>query len=36
MFRTADAPQPEFTQVLELDLATIQPSVAGPSARRIA
>ena len=30
LFRTADSPQPEFTQVLELDLATIQPSVAGP------
>jgi len=30
IFRTADAPQPEFTQVLELDLSTIQPSVAGP------
>ncbi len=30
LFRTADAPEPEFTQVLELNLSTIQPSVAGP------
>jgi len=30
LFRTDDTPQPEFTQVLELDLSTIEPAVAGP------
>ncbi|MBX3364881.1 MAG: aconitate hydratase AcnA [Phycisphaeraceae bacterium] len=29
-FWTKDAPEPEFTEVLELDLATVQPSLAGP------
>ncbi|MFG0275632.1 MAG: aconitate hydratase AcnA [Phycisphaerales bacterium] len=27
---TPDAPEPEFTEALELDLATVQPSLAGP------
>ncbi len=30
MFHTADMPDPTFTDVLELDLATVQPSLAGP------
>jgi len=30
MFRTADSPDPEFTATMELDLATIEPSMAGP------
>lgn len=30
LFRTPDAPQPDFTDVLELDLSTVQPSLAGP------
>ncbi|MCS6772026.1 MAG: aconitate hydratase AcnA [Kiritimatiellae bacterium] len=30
LFRTDDAPVPEFTQVVELDLATLRASVAGP------
>ena len=30
MFRTADSPVPEFTTTLELDMATIEPSLAGP------
>ncbi len=30
LFWTPGAPEPEFTDVLELDLATIQPSLAGP------
>jgi aconitase A len=30
LFRTDDSPIPEFDNVLELDLATIQPSLAGP------
>ncbi len=30
MFWTKDAPEPEFTDVLELDLATVRPSLAGP------
>ncbi len=30
LFRTDDAPTPEFSQVLELDLATLKASVAGP------
>ncbi|HEU5351100.1 MAG TPA: aconitate hydratase AcnA [Terracidiphilus sp.] len=30
IFHTADAPEAEYSQTLELDLATVQPSVAGP------
>ena len=30
LFRTADTPEAEYTQTLELDLATVEPSVAGP------
>jgi aconitate hydratase len=30
LFRTDDTPAPEFTEVVELDLATIEPCVAGP------
>ncbi|MFX0052219.1 MAG: aconitate hydratase AcnA [Candidatus Hermodarchaeota archaeon] len=30
IFRTDDTPDPEFTQVLELDLNDIKPSIAGP------
>jgi aconitate hydratase len=30
LFRTADSPIPTFTELLELDLSTIEPSVAGP------
>ena len=30
LFRTADAPEPIFTDTLELDLATVEPSLAGP------
>ncbi|UHA74866.1 aconitate hydratase AcnA [Paenibacillus sp. 481] len=30
MFRTAETPDPTFTDVLELDLSTIVPSLAGP------
>ncbi len=30
LFRTADAPDPEFLDVLELDLGEVVPSVAGP------
>jgi aconitate hydratase A / 2-methylisocitrate dehydratase len=30
LFRTDDTPDPEFTDTLELDLSTIEPSVAGP------
>lgn len=30
MFRTDDTPDPEFTDVIELDLSTIVPSLAGP------
>jgi aconitate hydratase len=30
LFRTDDVPDPEFTDTLELDLGTIEPSVAGP------
>jgi aconitate hydratase len=30
MFRTDDSPDPEFTESLELDLSTVEPSVAGP------
>jgi len=30
LFRTDDAPEPEFSELLELDLATVEPSLAGP------
>jgi aconitate hydratase len=30
LFRPADAPEPGFTDVLELDLATVESSIAGP------
>jgi aconitate hydratase len=30
LFHTADSPEAEYTQTLELNLATVQPSVAGP------
>ena len=30
MFRTDDSPIPMFTKVLELDLSTVEPSLAGP------
>ncbi len=30
LFRTAETPDPTFTEVVELDLGTIEPSVAGP------
>ncbi len=30
LFRTDDAPTPQFSKVLKLDLATIEPSLAGP------
>jgi aconitate hydratase len=30
MFRTAETPDPVFTETLELDLAEVQPSLAGP------
>ncbi len=30
LFRTDDAPEPEYSSVLELDLSTVEPSVAGP------
>ncbi len=30
LFRTDDTPDPEFTSVLELDLSTVEPSLAGP------
>jgi aconitate hydratase len=30
LFHTSGAPEAEYTQTLELDLATVQPSVAGP------
>ncbi len=30
MFRTADTPEPVFTDTLELDLSTVVPSLAGP------
>ncbi|WP_446744873.1 aconitate hydratase AcnA [Silvibacterium acidisoli] len=30
MFHTADAPEAEYSQTIELDLATVEPSVAGP------
>ncbi len=30
LFRTPDMPDPQFTDTLELDLATVEPSLAGP------
>ncbi|MCG2633472.1 MAG: aconitate hydratase AcnA [Gammaproteobacteria bacterium] len=30
MFRTAASPDPRFTQVIELDISTVEPSIAGP------
>jgi aconitate hydratase len=30
MFHTADAPESEYTQTISLDLATVEPSIAGP------
>ncbi len=30
LFRSADMPDPEFSATLELDLGTVQPSIAGP------
>jgi aconitate hydratase len=30
LFRTADTPDPEFTDTLELDLSSVEPSLAGP------
>jgi len=30
LFRTDDAPDPEYTAVLELDMSTVEPSLAGP------
>lgn len=30
MYRTDDTPDPEFTDTLELDLSTVEPSMAGP------
>ncbi len=30
LFRTSETPEPEFSQVIEVDLSTVEPSVAGP------
>lgn len=30
LFRTADTPDPEFSDILHLDLSTVEPSLAGP------
>jgi len=30
MFRTADTPEPQYSDTLELDLGTVEPSLAGP------
>ena len=30
LFRTEDTPEPEYTEVLELDMGTVEPSLAGP------
>jgi len=30
MFRTTDSPDPEFTDVVEIDMSEVEPSVAGP------
>ena len=32
LFRTESTPDPMFTDTLELDLATVEPSLAGPEA----
>ncbi len=31
LFRTADTPDPEYTDTLELDLSTVEPNLAGPT-----
>jgi aconitate hydratase len=31
LFRTAETPDPDFTDTLELDLSTVEPNMAGPS-----
>jgi aconitate hydratase len=31
LWRDADTPQPEFTEVIEIDLSAVEPSVSGPS-----
>jgi len=36
LFHTADAPEPVFSEVVELDLSTVVTSLAGPSAPRTA
>jgi len=36
MFRTDATADPEFTDIIELDLGRVEPSLAGPSARRTA
>ncbi|MHA1977563.1 MAG: aconitate hydratase AcnA [Candidatus Hodarchaeales archaeon] len=30
LFRTADTPDPQFTEVIEVDLSKVEPSIAGP------
>src|SRR5207237_1243071 len=30
LFRTADSPEAEYSDTLELDLSTVEPSIAGP------
>jgi len=30
LFRTADSPDPQYTETLELDMSTVEPSLAGP------
>ncbi len=30
LFHTEDTPEPEFSDILELNLATVEPSIAGP------
>jgi len=30
LFRTSDAPDPEFSSTLELDISTVEPSISGP------
>ena len=34
LFRDANTPDPEFTSTLELDIGSVEPSLAGPSARK--
>ena len=36
LFHTADSPEPMYSDTLALDLATVEPSLAGPLGRRIA